>query len=358
MLPLISPHDKVTIIPVKKYLVDDIVAFKKEDKLIVHRIIYIPKNNSYVITKGDANGKCDGKILKTNLLGKVTHVVKNGEKITLRHIYLTQSTQYLSAYKQLTYTLNKNNVVYTILKGVPIHLYYEGKIPGRLFFDMDIFLRKPEDIEMVIDIFQSLGYLYNAKEAEKSKIVPSEVSFTLPSKPFAITFDVHVNVVRRFRLIGFPNKFLPNSQNISNYLLKNTTNIRIGGITYPILNRESLFVYLLLHFSQHNYQGIFRLNLISNLMSGNLNFPSVAASIGKLGLAGYTYPAILMLQKYYGYVPKSFLQSVKPNTIQLIIGTLISKLVNPFDSESKTVNSLKRLLYVILLSPSFSFSES
>ena len=52
---------------------NDIIAFEKNNEIIIHRVYQIVKNNGkiYYITKGDNNGSVDtGKISKKDVLGK------------------------------------------------------------------------------------------------------------------------------------------------------------------------------------------------------------------------------------------------------------------------------------------------
>ena len=58
---------------------EDIIVFKKEGKLIAHRIIKIKKDSSklYFYTKGDANNSADAELVNENeVLGRVRRVIK------------------------------------------------------------------------------------------------------------------------------------------------------------------------------------------------------------------------------------------------------------------------------------------
>ncbi len=91
MMPLILPGDKTVVKKAAKYKVNDIVVFNKSGRLIAHRVIYIPPSGKYFITKGDNKLKADGKIKKSQILGKVEVIKRNGQMIRLSHFYLSQS---------------------------------------------------------------------------------------------------------------------------------------------------------------------------------------------------------------------------------------------------------------------------
>ena len=75
MEPTISKNDIIIVKLSKKYEVNDIVTFKKDDSYITHRVITINDNN--LITKGDANNTNDVEIKKDAVLGKVTKIFHN-----------------------------------------------------------------------------------------------------------------------------------------------------------------------------------------------------------------------------------------------------------------------------------------
>lgn len=80
MNPTFRRGDAVLIDKSKDYDldIDDIVAFKKDNKIVVHRIIKIKKikNQYYYTTKGDNNSNDDeNEITKEDIVGKLNYVV-------------------------------------------------------------------------------------------------------------------------------------------------------------------------------------------------------------------------------------------------------------------------------------------
>lgn len=76
MEPTISQNDIVIVHPKDKYIVDDIVTFKKDKSYITHRVIMVNDNN--LVTKGDANNANDVAISGSDILGKVIKILPNG----------------------------------------------------------------------------------------------------------------------------------------------------------------------------------------------------------------------------------------------------------------------------------------
>lgn len=79
MSPVINKGDAVIILKVKdvsSVKKNDIVAYKKGEKLIIHRVVSIDEKNgkSYFTTKGDANGGNDPDIVKESQIRGVVKV--------------------------------------------------------------------------------------------------------------------------------------------------------------------------------------------------------------------------------------------------------------------------------------------
>lgn len=55
----------------------DIIIFKKNNNIIAHRCIYIIRN--YIAEKGD-NSNHISIIKKQNIIGKISYIIRNGEK--------------------------------------------------------------------------------------------------------------------------------------------------------------------------------------------------------------------------------------------------------------------------------------
>lgn len=69
MEPALSKNDMVVIKKVDNYQVGDIIVYKLNSELVIHRIVRINQNK--IITKGDANSYEDKPIDKENIYGKL-----------------------------------------------------------------------------------------------------------------------------------------------------------------------------------------------------------------------------------------------------------------------------------------------
>ena len=157
MLPILYENDvvyfkKITFSEIK---VNDLIVFKKKNQLITHRVIYKTKN--YLITKGDNNLNSDGKIYPKQILGKVYQIKRNGQIFKPETIYLIQSTHYFSEIVKIKNQFDKEKINYVFLKGLPLHLYFEGTHPKRLYADCDVLVDK-RDFDKAEKILFSFGY--------------------------------------------------------------------------------------------------------------------------------------------------------------------------------------------------------
>lgn len=86
MLPLIKEHkDLLVIEPCNEYKKFDIVLHKSSNgKYVLHRILKL--NGDEVVTAGDNSWKHDPKIAPTQILGKLTKIVRDGHELPLSGI--------------------------------------------------------------------------------------------------------------------------------------------------------------------------------------------------------------------------------------------------------------------------------
>ncbi len=86
MLPLIKDGDSVLIRHTREGIgVGSIVAFRNDQKVIVHRVIKIEKGDGKTafLTKGDFNLKTDHPFHEDMLIGKVIAINRGGRQINL-----------------------------------------------------------------------------------------------------------------------------------------------------------------------------------------------------------------------------------------------------------------------------------
>jgi len=157
MLPLFGKDNIVYFDSINKrrLQINDIVFVKKSKDFFVHRIIY--KNSDYFITRGDNNLKSDGKIKHNQIIAKVKKIKKGKNTYTPENIYLLQSAYYFKEILKIKKLFEMNNVSYVFLKGLPLHLYFEGNHPRRLYTDCDVLIGK-KDFDKAKKILSQSGY--------------------------------------------------------------------------------------------------------------------------------------------------------------------------------------------------------
>lgn len=87
MIPFLKPGQKVKLIPIDISLIvkGDLVAFQKQDYLVIHRVHDILQSNEtlHLITKGDSNLNPDEPVGKDNYLAKVSMIYRGNKWIKL-----------------------------------------------------------------------------------------------------------------------------------------------------------------------------------------------------------------------------------------------------------------------------------
>ncbi len=354
MLPLFDQNSVLEIVKAKKYKIDDIVVFKKRNRLIAHRLIYIPKSRKFFITKGDNNLRSDGKILPDMILGKVKSVKGKTKNSEIESFYLTQSLLYMHHIVRFTDFLNKNKIPYIILKGLPIHLRYEGKIPNRIYFDVDFLINK--NCLRIVDKYLKTNGFKKGNDGKDKKISGVQHTYINTNKSFGVNFDIHISPVRIYRKLNLLNVFVPDKVKISNMLWEGSEKLKISDKEYTVLNKDTQIVYLLLHFFQHNMEGIHRLNFINNIVTkgSRPNWNQIARMMIKYSLFSLCYPPLKMLEKYYGFcAPRKFFSFFKSYEYFKFVGNIISRFSNPFNSSGRYFSLAKRMFYSIICSPIF-----
>lgn len=225
MIPLLYPQDKVYLQSVvfSAIKVNDIVAFKKNGQLICHRVIYKGKN--YLIAKGDNGFQIDGKIKPKNILGKIEEVKRGGKIFNLNFLYLIQSTLYFQEIVKIKNELDRKKINYVFLKGLPLHLYYEGDHPKRLYADCDVLVNKNNFIAAE-KILLNKGYqkaqtaLTKTHQQLKEKEIENAYVKTIGG--FPVVFDLHLEVVFMMTQLGKLNALYPQSliDQLTNEFLK------------------------------------------------------------------------------------------------------------------------------------------
>lgn len=137
--------------------IGDIILYKYEDRLMLHRFIYKikrPDKTIQIVTKADISLRFDPPIRASDLIGKVVEIDRSGQKIkTQSYLWplLSRITGALSLLEGLVY-MTLNYVKQTLLRKLAVRYSYRKfilktiKTPKLLFTGMTrTFMRIPKD---------------------------------------------------------------------------------------------------------------------------------------------------------------------------------------------------------------------
>lgn len=381
MIPLLYPQDKVYLQSVvfSAIKVNDIVAFKKNGQLICHRVIYKGKN--YLIAKGDNGFQIDGKIKPKNILGKIEEVKRGGKIFNLNFLYLIQSTHYFEEIVKIKKKLEEAKVNFVFLKGLPLHLYYQGSHPRRFYADCDVLVEK-KDFEKAQKILFSFGYqkVDTGLSSTHKKLNTEKVEnvYSKKIKDWWVSFDLHLEVVFMMTQFGglealYQQTFI---DRLTEKFLNNKKQIIINREKFFILNSKFLIFYLALHFFHHNFQGAFRLEFLAAVIKKEGRkkkiWQEIGAAINDCNLNNFVYPAFVLAKKYYQlHIPKRFLREIAPkNNLTFKLLRLADKIgvftyyplikprkINIFKEAPRIKAGVWRFLNLFFLSPSPFFKK-
>ncbi len=361
MLPLFLPGDRLSVKELKfnKLQVNDLVLIKHKNNFFAHRIIYINKKKQLFVTKGDNNLDADGFFKEKNLWGKVYLVKRGKKKINPEFFYLAQSALYFREIKKICRQLEKNHIAYVFLKGLPVHLYFEGAPPRRIYLDCDLLVDETSYTK-TLRIFHQLGYskLDNDLVIKKINIFfdkPAEAYFKFVGK-MPVVFDIHKQVVFGMTQISALNNLYPSRlvKSISADFLKRRVKVFINKQALFILSEVNLALYLALHFFHHNYQGVFRLELLRTVLSklNDRQLQQLTSLIKHYRLSDFVYPVFVLLSKYFVSPQAHILQ--KKLLAELVNKNEVFKIIakaNIFNEDKRIVSGIKRFKNLVFLSP-------
>lgn len=348
MKPLLLPDDNVFIKKVgfNKLQIGDIIVYKKNKRLITHRLIY--KNKQHVITKGDNNLECDHKLLPKQIVGKVIKIKRDNIFFIPEQLYLIQSTHYLNEIIKLKQKFEKNNIDHVFLKGLPIHLFYENTHPKRFYADCDVLIDK-KDFLKAEKIIEKEGY---KKTFKQTGLV--ENNYFKIINGFSVIFDLHLEpafLMTQFSGLEalYPQKLI---DGLTEELLTNKKQIKIDDTKYYILDTNYLILYLALHLFHHNFRGAFRYQFLDTVIKKSRlsknDWQNIQLTINKYQLTNFVSPVFILLKKHYQTpIAQSFLkQNKSPITYHL---SPISAL-NIFNDEPRVKAGINRFLNILVLS--------
>src|SRR3989344_382143 len=340
----------------KDITINDVIVVKSKYTYFTHRVIF--KNNDYVITKGDNNFFPDEPAKQEQIIGKAYKVKRKGKIIRLAYLYLMQSILYNKEIRLINSNLRKNIVRFLFLKGLPLHLYYEKHHPKRIYADCDIMINK-NDKDRVESIFHALGYakaneeLINGYAIKESN---TEINYFKAVQDVRIVFDVHFEPAFMMTKLNINHRFYEPEllQALTRHFLGRKREIRIDQNKFYILQPVELVAYLALHFFHHNYRGIYRLELIKEIIMkefSNTNWHQLSKLITKYKLQNFVFPVFILLKDYYKVrIPITFQQTIHPKGFLNAI--LLRRVKNTvFISQTRFQAGIERFLLLLLLSP-------
>lgn len=335
--------------------VDDFITLKSGKKYITHRVVFKNPKDRFLITKGDSNYQPDGKVFPKQILGKVISIKRKFRHISINDLCFLQSTLYFQEITKIKRDLLNNEINFVILKGLPLHLYFERKIPSRIYADCDILIDK-QQLFKVGSIFRKMGYhrteevLSPAFKKLKDKEVEIQYKKTINGIP--VTFDIHLEAVFLMTQLGsleflYPQKLLGA---FTALLLSNQRKIKLNNEYFPILKNELLVIYLSLHLFHHNFQGYYRYELIKKIIqTQKIDFKKMAEVIKVYKLQNFIYPVFLVLKKYYSVLLPTILNTnSKKYTSKYIKTRILTEDI--FRDETRVSSGIKRFKNIFFLS--------
>jgi signal peptidase I len=342
-----------------KIKVNDLIVFYQKKKIICHRVIY--KTDGYLITKGDNTLSADGKIYPKQILGRVYQIKRNGQFFDPQTLYLIQSTHYFNEIIKIKNAFDRQKINYLFLKGLPIHLYFEGEHPKRLYADCDVLVDQ-KDFNRAQKILYRFGYQKSdtALSPLQKKLKDKEVenAYWKTINGFSVIFDLHTEVVFMMTQLGkldqlYPQQFI---NQLTEEFLAAKKKIKINDEQFLILHFEFLILYLALHLFHHNFQGSFRFQFFDIVVRKSKlnarNWQNIGKTIAKYQLNNFVYPVFYLAKKYYQTpIPNFFLNQIK--SVSPLVRKLINKLslADILADETRIKAGVNRFLNLFFLSP-------
>lgn len=307
MYPFFHSGDILFVQPIqiKNLAVNDFITFKNKNVFITHRVIYLSQNKNYIIAKGDRNLKHDGKVKPDQIIGKVIKVKRKGNVYTPDTIYQLQSFLYTQEIQKINTLFQKNSIDYVFLKGLPLHLYYEKKIPKRIYADCDILIEKNQ-LSKIYALLIKIGYKAHDDALSKGhkllKNNENAINFYKNFHGLAITFDIHLEASFMMHQLGsldglYPQKLL---DLFTKDLLLQKRIVKIDTTLYPILSSTHIIIYLALHLFHHNFQGYYRYDFLNTvLQKEKITMQNLIVCLQQYQLKSFVFPTFWLLWKHY-----------------------------------------------------------
>ena len=351
MHPILE-KDSVTIkrVSSKNIRINDIIVINDQNRHFAKRVLY--KNKKTLIIKGD--NELRSATYNSDTLYKLVKVNRDGTNCDPEEIYKIQTLLYSNELTTLNSALQKQNINFLFLKGLPLNIYITGKPPRRLYSDCDLLVQK-NHLKSFERIANSLGFRQensarlNTPNSFKNKV--TEISYVKKVNGFPIILDVHAEVVFMMNETAALNEFFPQSiiNNITNSFLRSKKLVKIDNQTFPILSDLNLVFYLALHIFHHNYKGYNNYHFFDLVFKKTkIDLPKLNTLIDKTKTNNFLYPVFTLYKKYYNpNLSTKFIQNVHQNQNIIYSGDTI----NIFDEQSRINAGINRFILLMILSP-------
>ncbi len=358
MEPLLFDNDKLIFkkISFGRIKVNDCILTSIGENLITHRVIY--KTSRYLITRGDNNLKADNKVYPHQIIGLLTQIKRGKLLFRLDDLYLMQSTQYFDEITSLFSKFQKQAISVVLLKGLPLHLYYQKTHPRKIFVDCDILIH-PVDFIKIHKLLIKNGYHKERTGTTDTGSPSVEINYLKIINGLTVIFDIHLEPA--FFMVKLPllTALFPQTivREISDELHNSVRTVLINNTPFPLLSPKYLIFYLALHFFHHNYQGVHRLEFLHEVTRRHLKeLSQVAELIVHHKLADFAYPVFFLMLKYYSSprekkVVQHLLTQLKPHLRHPDILVQVIKRACVFDKEQRGTAGVERFRLFFMLSP-------
>lgn len=360
MLPILKENDTVFYkkIAFQKIKVNDILTLRHDGQIISHRVIYKTKN--YLITKGDTNTISDGRIYTKHIIGKVYQIKRDNQIISLESAYLLQSTIYFKEIVKIKTALEKAKINYVILKGLPLHLYFEKSHPQRLYADCDILVEKAKQkiLEKILigQEYQPENQVNLPTYKKFLKVDLKEESYYKIINNFFVSFDIH-NEISFTHSVQTPISSLEKqAARMTQSFLSDKKFVNLTGNSIPILSTNHLVLYLLHHLYNHLWTSIRQLDFIALTIKkseNKINWSKIIETAQDYKILNFIIPGIFLLKKYfnvrepYQIIKNKYKSSFSYSMLIYRIFCHEESLFSEADSENK--KRLKRAVLIFLL---------
>lgn len=355
MWPLLQDGDIVNV-KKKKFsniIENDIICIVTNKKLFTHRVVY--RNVNYLITKGDNNATADKRVRERNYMGTVFSFRRNGQIFDVDNIYLLQSSIYFKEVSTILNLFKAHSIEHVVLKGLPIHLYLQKKMPRRIYADCDLLINR-NDFRKAEKVIIKCGF-QKSSGPERSVSERVEISYYKQINGVMVVLDLHRELSFLATNVGRVGILYSDKKTIElvRKFLSEKKEIIIENEKFYILSPENLLIYLLLHLFNHNYVGPYRYELINSLLKKKINYSEVGALAKRFLVVNFMCPAILLLDKYYpSSGSKNLLKTIEiKNKYHNAINRIV-KQTNVFDeSEEVGVGKHFKLIYELSMQREF-----